>query len=72
MIYNISLNLSWQKAGKNSDRFHKVMEHYPKGIEQLSLKANGLFIWASIACRYLLQHKSQKAMEVLLKTNTFR
>ncbi|KAK0229512.1 hypothetical protein EDD85DRAFT_130610 [Armillaria nabsnona] len=58
------------KAGKNSDRFRKVMEHYPKATEQLSLKANGLFIWASIACRYLLQHKSRKAMEVLLKTNT--
>ncbi len=58
------------KIVKNSNGFHKVMKHYPKATEKLALKANGLFIWASIACRYLSQHQSLKAMEVLLKTNT--
>ncbi|PBK87905.1 hypothetical protein ARMGADRAFT_447104 [Armillaria gallica] len=58
------------KIEKSSNGFHKVMEHYPKATEELALKANGLFIWANIACRYLLRHQSPKAMEVLLKTNT--
>ncbi len=58
------------KIEESSDGFHRVMEHYPDAAEKLAVKANGLFIWASIACQYLLQHKSSKAMERLLKTNT--
>ncbi|PBK81335.1 hypothetical protein ARMGADRAFT_1171450 [Armillaria gallica] len=47
--------------------FHDVLGHHPDAAQILASKANGLFIWAIIACRYLTTCKSEEVLMQLLR-----
>ncbi len=60
------INARLEKIRVKSLNFHGVLENYPDAAKKLASKANGLFIWADIACRYLSKCRSEKALKQLL------
>ncbi|KAK0430626.1 hypothetical protein EV421DRAFT_247724 [Armillaria borealis] len=58
-----------EKIGDESSDFRDVLERYPDAAKDLASKANGLFIWADVACRYLATCKSEEVLMQLLSIN---
>ncbi|PBK68563.1 hypothetical protein ARMSODRAFT_975958 [Armillaria solidipes] len=60
------INARLEKIGGN---FRNVLGHHSDAAQILASKANGLFIWAVVACRYLAMCKSEEVLMRLLNTS---
>ncbi len=60
------INTRLEKIGDESHDFCNVLGGYPDAAKKLASKANGLFIWADVACRYLETCQSEEVLVQLL------
>ncbi|PBK87875.1 hypothetical protein ARMGADRAFT_1085207 [Armillaria gallica] len=60
------INTRLEKIGDESHNFCNVLGDYPDAAKKLASKANGLFIWADVACRYLETCQSEEVLVQLL------
>ncbi len=63
------INNQLKDIGDESPDFCNVLGCYPDAAKDLASKANGLFIWAIIACRYLAICQSKEMLVQLLNIN---
>ncbi|PBK87871.1 hypothetical protein ARMGADRAFT_1085205 [Armillaria gallica] len=60
------INTRLEKIGDESHNFCNVLGDYPDAAKKLASKANGLFIWADVACWYLETCQSEEVLVQLL------